>query len=618
MRHFLLFFLVMVFLSSMLYAQKDTVNVQGYYESGAYGTLNDAVETARTNGTINNTVFKLTPFDVYVLSRSIFLDSGENLEIVAPKPLREGEGTLEEVQESAPPQIVWTEEDIDRVYIIQTYGDVVLKNIWVRFDDFSSSVISGSQRQCSIVFEDVLEEGDKEKGYFEGCIFDYSRIGAESGGSVTVKADHFVGVFKNCYFRNLTDWHFQYYNRAVSFPFESTGFHYDSLLFENCTFSNLSRIVMQEGNEFGDNIHINHCTLINSIEWVYQTGRFSGQGWLRNASITNSIFVNPYLFGYRAVDVCDSLQTWDDFLNGLCAPPGQGGLIKDIQPVDSFGFEVDFTDYDRKLFIGNNVYMIQDWMLAWYSDCPWCKEQHRQRLDMELYHPAPMLAENDLAVIDSMDEQGNKLFNKMNVDWSTMYDADPDFIVPPTNEDTLKLFLEGKWGTGLDIDWAYEKKATFAQTWPLPENMAYNNTDYQTAAMGGFPLGDLNWWPDQLPAWEEQRDVEWKTINDLLEGTTSIKEIPVAALPKDYVLQQNYPNPFNPMTHIEYSIPVAGHVSIKVYNTLGQLVAVLQDGYQKAGKYLATLNAKNLASGVYVYKLQAEGVSISKEMVLVK
>jgi hypothetical protein len=149
--------------------------------------------------------------------------------------------------------------------------------------------------------------------------------------------------------------------------------------------------------------------------------------------------------------------------------------------------------------------------------------------------------------------------------------------------------------------------------------MAYNNTDYQTAAMGGFPLGDLNWWPDKLPAWEEQRDAEWKTISDLLEGgSSSIKEIPVAALPKDYVLQQNYPNPFNPTTHIEYSLPVAGHVSLKVYNTLGQLVATLQDGYQKAGKYLATFNAKNLASGVYVYKLQAKDVSINKEMVLVK
>ena len=618
MKHFLLFFLITVCLSSMLYAQKDTVNVPGFYESGGmpqnYGTLNDAIETARTNGTINNTVFKLTPYDVYVLSRSIFLKYGENLEIVAPKP-----GTT---QDSAPPQIVWTEEEIDRVYIIQTYGDVVMKNIWVRFDDFSSSSISGSQRQCSIVFEDSLELGDKDRGYFEGCIFDYSRIGAESGGSITVKADHFIGIFKDCYFRNLTDFHFQYYNRAVSFPFESTGFHNDSLLFENCTFSNLSRIVMQEGNEYSDNVYINHCTLINSIEWVYQTGRHADQGWLRNASITNSIFVNPYILGYRAIDVCDSLQTYDDFLDGLCEPPGGGGLIKDIQPVDSFGFAVDFTDMDRMLFIGNNCYMTQDWMLAWYTDCPWCQDMHRSRLDMELYHPAPMLAEDDLAVIDSTDDQGNKLFKKMNVDWSTIYLVDdPDFIVPPTNVDTLKLFIEGKWGTGLDIDWAYKRTATIYQQWPLPENMAYNNEAYKTAAMGGFPLGDLNWFPDQKVAWEAQKDAEWTTINNWLNygdpTGSAVREIP-GATPVVYVLKQNYPNPFNSSTKIEYSIPVSGHVSLKVFNTIGQQVATLYDGDQKAGNYLATFNAKNLASGVYIYKLQADGVSISKKFTLIK
>ena len=246
MKQKLTFIFVLFFFSLSVFAQKDTINVPGYYETGTYGTLNDAVETARTDGTINNTVFKLSLYEVYVLSRSIFMSFGENLEIVAPKS-----GTT---FDTAPPQIVWTEEEIEKTYLIQTYGDVTLKNLWIRYDDFS-----GIQRQTGIVFEDsaAVQGDDVETGYFEGCIFDYSQIGSESGGSITVKADHFVGVFKDCYFRNLSDFHFQYYGRAVSFPFQSSGFHYDNLLFENCTFSNLSRIVMQEGNEYGDNIHIN-------------------------------------------------------------------------------------------------------------------------------------------------------------------------------------------------------------------------------------------------------------------------------------------------------------------------------------------------------------------------
>lgn len=612
MKHSLLFLLVMLCFSSMLYAQRDTVSVQGYYESGnKYGTLNDAIDAAKANGTISNTVFKLTPYEIYVLNRSIYLDHGQNLEIVAPKPLRAGEGTAEEVQNSAPPQIVWTEEPIERGYIIQSYGDVVMKNIWVRYADILGNKVAST----SIVFEDQQAANDPEQGDFDGCLFDYAGIGVEAGGAITVKADHFVGNFTNCYFRNLSDNHFQYYGRAVSFPYQSTGWHYDKLLFENCTFSNISRIVMEEGNEYGDNIHINHCTMLNSIEWVVQT-----QGLLRNASITNSIFVNPYVLGHRALDVCDDNQDYNDYLDGLCNPPG-GGLLNGITPVDSLAIVVPFTDYDRKLFVGNNVYALTDYMKAWYTECDWCKEQIRQRRREELFNPSPMLGEDEIAFIDSVDAQGNKAFKTMNVDWSTIYDVAPDFIVEATNQDTFLLFVRYKWNGNADVDWSYEPGAGFNQTWPLPENMAYTNAAYQTAAMGGFPLGDLNWYPDKLEAWKAQRDAEWTTINNWLTyGTpnpSSVKETTGPA-PSDYSLKQNYPNPFNPSTQIEYSIPVAGHVSLSVFNTLGQQVATIFSGHQKAGNYVATFDASGLANGVYVYRLQSGNAALIKKLVLAK
>ncbi len=92
---------LLVILSSSTLAQKDTVSVQGYYESaGSYGTLNDAIQTAKIAGTIDSTVFRLTPYDIYVLTGSIFIDHGESLDIWAPRA-----GTT---QPSAPPQIVWT------------------------------------------------------------------------------------------------------------------------------------------------------------------------------------------------------------------------------------------------------------------------------------------------------------------------------------------------------------------------------------------------------------------------------------------------------------------------------------------------------------------------------
>jgi len=612
MKKLSLLLVIILCLSSMAYAQKDTVHVQGYFESGfVYGTLNDAIDAAITAGTISNTVFELTPYEQYVLSRSIYLNKGEDLDIVAPKPLRAGDADAETVQNSAPPQILWTEEGIDRTYPIQTYGDVIMRNIWLRFSD-----TQGNKIQCGIAFENQEEANDPEVGIFDGCLFDYFEIGVESAGAVTVKADHFEGTFTNCYFRNGNDPHFRYYGRAVSFPYQSSGWHYDKLLFENCTFTNLSRIIMQEGNEYGSNIHLNHCTLLNSIEWAWQSA-----GWLETASITNSIFVNTNLIGYRAVDVCNDDQDFGDFEDGLCDPPG-GGLINGITEVDSFSFVVPFTDQDRQLFIGNNAYMIEDWMLDWYVDCAWCKDKHQSRLDIELRQPSPMLGQNAIDFIDSTDAEGKKVFQTLNVDWSTIYEENPDFIVPATNLDTLKIFIEYKWSTNADVDWSYKPAAGFLQKWPLPEDLAYNNTTYQTAAMGGFPLGDLNWYPDELEDWEAQKDDEWEVINNWLqygnaEGSSGIA-VSEPSLPAEYKLGQNYPNPFNPTTKIKYSIPIAGQVSLKVYNYIGQEVATLYNGNQKAGNYIATFDGTDLTSGIYFYRLQADNVSLTKKFILMK
>ncbi len=608
MKQLLLYLALVVCLSFTMYAQKDTVTVAGFYETNTYGTLNDAIETAIANGTINNTVFKLNPYEAYVLSRSIFIDHGQSLELYAPKPLRAGDADPVTVQNSAPPQIVWTEEGIDRQYAIQTYGDVIATNIWFRLCDFL-----GSKVQTSITFENQNVEEDPEKGNFDGCLFDYVGIGSEAAGAITVKADHFVGNFQNCYWRNNSDNHFRYYGRAISFPYQSSGWHYDSLLFENCTFTNLARIVMQEGNEYGDNVHINHCTLLNSLEWPFQSA-----GWIRNSAITNSIFVNPSLLGYRALDVCESSQSYSDFENGKCDPPG-GGLINGITAVDSFGFEVPFTDFDRKIFIGNNVYAFTDYMKDWYKGCVWCKEQIRTRNSKELYNPSPMLGENEIAFIDSVDGQGNKVFKTMNVDWPTIYDQDPQFIVEATNIDTFLIFVEYKWSTAADIDWSYEPYAAFKQIWPLPENLAYNNSAYQTAAMGGLPLGDLNWWPDKLASWKAQRDNEWGVISSwLVNGTPSgVAQIP-GTIPSQFNLEQNYPNPFNPTTKIRYSIPQSNHVSLKVYNSVGQEVATIFEGYQQAGNYYVGFDATGLASGIYMYQLQAGSVTLTKKFVLMK
>lgn len=88
--------------------------------------------------------------------------------------------------------------------------------------------------------------------------------------------------------------------------------------------------------------------------------------------------------------------------------------------------------------------------------------------------------------------------------------------------------------------------------------------------------------------------------------------------PFKYSLEQNYPNPFNPSTLISYSIAADGNVSVKVYDITGKEVAVIINGFKPAGNYSAEFNASSLPSGVYLYKIKAEGFEQTKKMLLVK
>lgn len=89
-------------------------------------------------------------------------------------------------------------------------------------------------------------------------------------------------------------------------------------------------------------------------------------------------------------------------------------------------------------------------------------------------------------------------------------------------------------------------------------------------------------------------------------------------IPKEFKLEQNFPNPFNPSTTIEYSLPNSTKITIKVYDLLGRLVKELVNEYKDAGVYKVKFDGTNLASGVYLYKIEAGTFVNVKKMVLVK
>jgi len=95
-------------------------------------------------------------------------------------------------------------------------------------------------------------------------------------------------------------------------------------------------------------------------------------------------------------------------------------------------------------------------------------------------------------------------------------------------------------------------------------------------------------------------------------------EVSVDFTPKEYTLYQNYPNPFNPVTTIKYSLPFDSNVRIAVYNILGELLDILVDETKQVGFHDYNWNASNLASGIYIYTIEAKSVAGDKNFSSVK
>jgi len=126
--------------------------------------------------------------------------------------------------------------------------------------------------------------------------------------------------------------------------------------------------------------------------------------------------------------------------------------------------------------------------------------------------------------------------------------------------------------------------------------------------------------------------IVYDVLNDFEAGLIVGVEKDNIKLPTGFKLHQNYPNPFNPETTIRYSIPVVvanfasptRHVTLKVFDILGNEVATLVDEYKQAGTYATTFNARHLErsreipSGIYFYRLQSGSYSQTKKLILVK
>ena len=148
----------------------------------------------------------------------------------------------------------------------------------------------------------------------------------------------------------------------------------------------------------------------------------------------------------------------------------------------------------------------------------------------------------------------------------------------------------------------------------IPFNIAINDGDgaNRDTQIQWSVKGNANsqWW--NTPA-------QWMTVAMAGRGTATATEAG-PEVPATIVLEQNYPNPFNPATSIQFALPDAQHVFLRVFDVLGRPVATLVDGKtMSAGTHTIRFDASGLASGVYVYRLEVDNAPVqSRQMLLVK
>lgn len=121
----------------------------------------------------------------------------------------------------------------------------------------------------------------------------------------------------------------------------------------------------------------------------------------------------------------------------------------------------------------------------------------------------------------------------------------------------------------------------------------------------------------------QTRGANFQTIggflaNPLLSNLVTGVEQSEEGMPAVFGLAQNYPNPFNPTTTIYFDIPVKSHVTLKVYNVIGQEVVTLVEEEKTPGRYSVRLNAAALASGAYFYRLVAGNYVAVKKLLLLR
>lgn len=402
--------------------------------------------------------------------------------------------------------------------------------------------------------------------------------------------------FYNCKFRNLTTQPDQWYvGEAVRNENYNGVFPTDTLIMKYNTFLCMGGYAACPVNNLTNYFEFSH----NSVVYNYKNPFFLHR--ITNAKFNDNIFYSLYSGGQSLTEYNN---LWDETSREV------GAIIS----LDSLTAELD------SLFDPEDI---NDPNLAALAEA----KRHIEVKNNAYFWPAALqslwTAWNDTATVDSvitpvwMNDRTLNMFND-NTSWpgfvesGTYANVDPGFgssiadVLNPGDNGNVGLldwFRVQRGGTGTTELWGYKITQVVPNTywipdWPLPEttDMMYSNAVLQSGATDGLPVGDPNWFGYTIGVKDDN---------------------PLG--PSKFSLADAYPNPFNPSTNINFTLAKSGTVSLRVYNTIGQLImTVVNNKEMLTGSYDYSVDLSGFSSGVYFYTLQQDNNFITKKMVLLK
>jgi len=519
--------------------------------------------------------------DIFVLARdgiypiTVELETHASLTITAS----EGDGAKPKIVKLPNSEGKYPKEGMIRFY----GGSVTIRNVF--FEGANGDLAPWGNK---ILFP----VSDMEKFHIDGVVITNARGGINSEAAIDSV------IVENCLFLN-----FMCYQPTDGRFIDWRKQHYGSIRLQNNTmvFGQGFCLAKWAGylpeSSQCQSVVYDHNTVMN----VWGAGAPNKNTRVENYQVTNNLIVNGSMIGSDMITTNYIWNSRNGYFTGeemIVDSLWQPGVVDILGPQGAELFTADMTDSANSVIVmqNNNVHYTDDLTALWASTT---------------HTTEPYVYGNQWA--SCLKDTVNTYYKEM-----LTFGKAP---APPINLVQIIMANKDTMSLGGDPWVGVEPRTGFTSNFEELSadelDLSYNTDakSYSRAA-GGFPVGDLNWFPD--------KKAEWIAAGrPSIAEVTGIKERQNAAAPADFTLSQNYPNPFNPTTSIEYRLDKPGHVKLAIYNVLGNVVKTLVDKKQNAGNMEVTWDGTNeagvmMASGVYYYRLESGSTSKTMKMVLLK